>query len=246
MAYVDGLLTTGEIVLRRERQHWILPFYMAGRWVAIAFAVFVASFLLNWLLIPSGGGGFLGAVAGFVSFVVTLITVVSLLIALVGLGWAVARWRSQEYVLTNQRVIHVRGVIGKQSSDSVLETIGDASIEVPFLGELMGWGTLVLMTANDAGTERMEAVRDPVGFKKAVLEAKADRTRALNAAAAPAAPAPAAPAPAAVPQASAPRPSAAKSEDATRALAALATLRNSGAITPEEYEAKKKELLDRI
>jgi len=248
MAYVDGLLVTGETVIRREQQHWILPFYIAGKWVALAFGVFVASFLLNWWLIPSGGGGFFGTIASFVSGVFTLITIVALLIAVVGFVWSALRWRSQEYVLTDQRVVHVRGVITKQSSDSVLESLSDAKIEIPFLGRMMGWGNLVLMTANESGNERMLALRDPIGFKKAVLEAKTARTLRMTTAAYTAsgvAAAAAAPAPAAAPVAPPPRP-ASSSEDVTKTLTALAGLRDSGAITPEEYDAKKKELLDRI
>jgi uncharacterized membrane protein len=254
MAYVDGLLVSDEKVIRREQQHWILPFYIAGKWVALAFVVFIVSLLLNWLLIPSGGGGFFGAIAGFISGVFTLVTIVALVIAAGGFIWSALRWRSQEYVLTDQRVIHVRGVITKQSSDSVLESLSDAKIVIPFLGRMMGWGNMILMTANESGNERMLALRDPIAFKKAVLEAKTARTLRMNTAAytasvaaSPPAPAPVAP-PAYTPPvaAPAPGPAAASAEDVTRTLTALAGLRDSGAITPDEYEAKKKELLDRI
>ena len=255
MSYADGLLVSGETVLRREEQHWILPFYIAGRWVGIAFAVFVVSLLVNWLLVPAGGGGFLGTLAGLIGVVLALVTVVTLVIALVGIGWAVARWKSQEYVLTNQRVIHVRGVVNKESSDSVLETLSDAQIDVPLLGRLMGWGNLVLMTANEAGNARMLALRDPVAFKKAVLEAKTARMIQLGgAAAAPSAlpgaaiaPAPSAALPAQRAATGAPTARvAASTEEVARALTALARLRDSGAITADEYDAKKRELLERI
>jgi hypothetical protein len=94
----------------------------------------------------------------------------------------------------------------------------------------------------------MLALRDPIGFKKAVLEAKTARTLRMNTAAYTAsnvASAAAAPAPVAAPTPVTPAP-APSGEDVTRTLTALAGLRDSGAITPEEYEAKKKELLDRI
>ncbi len=254
MAYVDGLLVSGETVLRREKQHWILPFYIAGKWVAIAAVVTVISFLVNWILIPSGGSGFFGSIGNFISTVLAWITGIALIIAVVGFAWSAARWKSQEYVLTNQRVIHVAGVITKQSSDSVLESLSDAKIEIPLLGRMMGWGNLVLMTANESGNVRMLALPDPVAFKKAVLEAKNARTIAVNTASytasnvaftAPAAPA----APVAPPVAAAPEPPAAAastSEDVAKTLTALAGLRDSGAITADEYETKKNELLDRI
>lgn len=251
MGYVDQLLANGETVIRREKQHWILPFYIAGRWVAIALLIGVVGFLLNWLIIPNGGDGFFGTLVGFVNTLVALATSIALLIAVVGFLVAVALWRSQEYVLTNQRVIHVRGLVSKQSSDSALESLTDARIVIPWLGKLMGWGDLFLMTASASGDERLRALLDPIGFKKAVMEAKTERTMVLNtgargqpaplpvAAAAPVA-APAAPAPAA------PVSAAMSADDVTRTLTALAGLRDSGAITPEDYEAKKQELLDRL
>lgn len=254
MAYVDGLLVSGEEVLRRERQHWILPFYIAGRWVALAFVVFLLSLVVNVWIIPSGGSGFFGSIGNFISGLLNWVTAIALLIAVVGFAWSAAIWQTQEYVLTNQRVVHVRGVLNKKSSDSVLESLTDAQIAIPFLGRAMGWGNLTLMTANESGNMRLLALRDPIEFKKAVFQAKTDRQVALNtgalafkAATPPAAPvaAPAPPTPAA-PQPAAPQPATTAGEDVTRTLTALAGLRDSGAITAEEYEAKKTELLDRL
>jgi hypothetical protein len=60
--------------------------------------------------------------------------------------------------------------------------------------------------------------------------------------------APAAPAPAETPVESPPTSPAAAApvEDATATLERLASLRDRGLITPEEYDAKKRELLERI
>ena len=43
-----------------------------------------------------------------------------------------------------------------------------------------------------------------------------------------------------------PVPAAMTSDDVTKALAQLADLRDRGAVTPEEYEAKKAQLLARL
>jgi hypothetical protein len=237
MTYVDELLAKGETVVRRERQHWILPFYIAGRWVAIAIAVFAFGLILNVWIIPNGGDGFLGGLVGFVNTIVTLVTWIALIIAVVGFVVSIVRWRTQEYVLTNQRVIHVSGLVARRSSDSSLESLSDAKIIVPWLGRALGFGNLYLMTASASGDEQLRCLIDPIAFKKAVMEAKTERTIALNTAGRPAAPAPA-PAPAI--------PAATSAEDVTKTLTALAGLRDSGAITTEEYDAKKQELLDRI
>ena len=154
-------------------------------------------------------------------------------------------------------MLHVHGVINKQSGDSSLENITDAQIRVPWLGRILGFGDLVVMTASEAGINNLRALTDPIGFKKAMMETKTERMIDLNtprgtaqaqmaAAAAAAAAAPRHP-----PRRPRPRPPPRRAggpsaDEVTKTLASLATLRDSGAITPEEFEAKKTELLARI
>ena len=53
MSYADGLLANDETVVRREHQHWIFPFYIAGKWVAIAVLVTVVGFILSQFVFKS-------------------------------------------------------------------------------------------------------------------------------------------------------------------------------------------------
>lgn len=249
MAYADKLLAAGEAILRREQQHWIFPFLIAGRWVAIAVIVGVTGFVLNAFVINTSGEGILASMIDFIDWAVGIVTLVAIVIAIVGFVWSIVQWRTQEYVLTDSRVMHIRGVINKQSSDSSLENITDAQINISWLGRMLGFGDLRFMTASEAGIEDLRALSDPIGFKKALMEAKTDRMIHINTARMPTPPVRAdEPAPAAAPAqpAVAPAAAAATGEDVAKTLASLATLRDSGAITPEEYEAKKTELLDRI
>jgi hypothetical protein len=324
MSYVDGLLATNERVIRRERQHWMFPVVVAGRWVAIAVGIVVVGFILiEFVLKPSGDGGVIDSTVGFIQTVVGILTWLALAFAVIGLIWSAVRWQSQEYVLTDRRVVHVYGVINKQALDSSLENITDAQIQIPWLGRMMGYGNLTLMTPSESGISKLELLQDPIEFKRDMMDAKhsllieintprftsppihapsgaapqgtdgrppmappvaaapvgqaqpapvvdaasaqipfaaedeaagwiggpAPVSAGASAPAAPAQPAPpaAAPPPAAVPAAPpAAAPASPSSEDTTRTLAALADLRDRGAITPEEYEAKKAELLERL
>ena len=248
MPYADRLLAGGETIIRRERQHWVFPFLIAGKWVAIALIVGIIGVLVTQFVLRPEGEGLIAGALGMIDTVVGWVTFAAILIAIVGFVWSVIQWQTQEYALTDHRVMHVRGVINKQSSDSSLENITDAQINIPWLGRMLGFGDLKFMTASEAGIEDLRALRDPIGFKKALMEAKTERMIDINTPRVPTpqvrtqapepAPAPAAPAPAAAPEQTA--------DDVTRTLASLAQLRDSGAITPEEYEAKKTELLDRI
>jgi uncharacterized membrane protein len=250
MPYVDRLLATDERIVRRERQHWLWPVLEAIRGVAIL-AVAVVGFLLAWAV-----GGTLGQVLAWLALV-------ALLMGLAWLAWAVLRWQNEEYVITTRRVIQAEGILNKKASDSSLDKINDAQIAVPFVGRLLGFGDLEVMTASETGIERFRLLRDPVDFKRAMLDAKADLEYDLARPRMPSPPlrsdggapsmtrtdAEASPArataagPPAPPTTGAGKPS---GEDVTRTLAALADLRDRGAITPEEYEAKKTELLARL
>lgn len=265
MTYADTLLATNERVLRRERQHWMFPLLVAGRWVVIAFVIGIVGFLLTQI---TGGDG----LAGVIDTLLTWGTVIALIIAVVGFGWSIVQWQTQEYVLTNRRVMHVRGVINKQSTDASLENITDAQITVPWLGRIMGYGDLVFLTAAELGMQQLRTLKSPVEFKKDLMDAKDERLIEINAPRMPAPPirtdvpaqpaqaaqpAPAMPAASPPPMPAAPvtpmpdRPTAAEApsadaDEAMRTLASLNELRSSGAITDEEYEAKKAELLRRI
>jgi uncharacterized membrane protein YdbT with pleckstrin-like domain len=246
MPYADELLASGEKIVRRERQHWIFPFLVAGRWVALAALVTIGGVLLTQLVFRSDGTGIIGGAVSMINTVLTWITIVALVFAVVGLAWSAVRWQSQEYVLTDRRLVHAYGVINKQASDSSLENITDAQIRVPWLGRMLGYGDLKFMTASEAGIEDLQALPDPIEFKKALIDAKSERLITINTARVPAA----APAPAEAPAPIAPAapaaPAAESAETVTAALSSLAALRDAGTITPDEFEAKKKELLERI
>jgi uncharacterized membrane protein YdbT with pleckstrin-like domain len=260
MPYVDELLASGETVIRQERQHWFFPFRVAGRWVAIAALVALVGFILAQFVFRSDGSGLIAGAIDLINTIVSWITMIALVIAVAGFVWSTVQWQSQEYVLTDHRVIHVSGVVNKQASDSSLENITDAQIEIPWVGRMLGFGDLTLMTASEAGINRLLALRDPIEFKKAMMTAKTTRLTEINSgrqpmtaqAAVPAAPP--APAPAPAPVAPAVQPPAAPAaetprqspEEITRTLDSLAQMRDAGTITPEEFEAKKQDLLERL
>jgi hypothetical protein len=128
---------------------------------------------------------------------------------------------------------------------------------------LFGFGDLEILTAAETGVDRFRMIRNPIGFKKAMLDAKHEYERDVAGGSyAPSPPLrtePVAQPPVAAPMtggvgddtvsASTPgrAPNAALSPDElTRTLSSLADLRDRGAISPEEYERKKADLLSRL
>ncbi len=246
--YADRLLADGERVRLRGRQHFLATI-LEGR---LAWAIFIASLVLV-LLTTALTPGLLRDVFG----------IVGLVLLLVGLAWLIQiylSWYAQDYVITNRRVMKVEGILKKRSADSSLEKINDAVLEQSVFGRMLGYGDLDILTANEQSVDRYRMLSQAQTFKRTMLEEKhkleqegfqipAPPLRATPPMV-PVTEAATAGAPAAVAAAPAPAAAPAKREmstdEITSALADLADLRDRGAISPEDYEAKKQDLLARL
>jgi uncharacterized membrane protein YdbT with pleckstrin-like domain len=140
-------------------------------------------------------------------------------LAWMGLVWW--GWLSQDYIVTNRRVLKVEGILTKRSADSSLEKINDAVLEQSVLGRMLGYGDLEILTAAEESVDRYHRLADATRFKRTMLDAKHELESGVGRPASP-------------------------TEDITNALKALADLRDRGAIGVDEYEAKKKDLLARL
>jgi hypothetical protein len=247
MAYLNNLLAAGEQPIRREHQHW---FVLAAdaRYAIFAWIAAVALLVLSGSILATAPD-----VQRLVGWVVVILVVGGLLY----FGWQVLRWTNEEFVVTSRRVLQSEGVVNKRVVDSSLEKINDAVLTQSIFGRIFGFGDLDILTASESGISRLRMLRQPDDFKRAMLDAKHDLEMQLSGARPlpspalrTAAPNPS-PAPAAAPAAASPAPAAApashmSADDVTRTLASLADLRDRNAISADEYEAKKAELLRRL
>jgi hypothetical protein len=260
MRYADGLLSSGEVVLRRARQHWLALLGDSRRAV------------LLWVLgiLALVAYGLLGPQNRTLETILGILAAVLLVVGAIFFAIEYWEWWAQDYLITNRRILKVEGIINKRSADSSLEKINDAVLDQDLFGRIFGYGNLDILTAAETAVDRYRMLADAPGFKRQMLDAKHQlemeysyRTppsppfRATESAAAaarsarPPAPSPAAPAPAQTPASAPPPPAPAPSARAdaaeiTQTLSRLADLRDRGAITPEEYQAKKAELLGRL
>ncbi len=244
MGYADSLLASGERIIRIAHQHWFILIWRA-RWAV--FGLLIALLLTILRLINPDADGLLWDILGWASVILVVIGVASF-------AWGALSFRSQEYVITSRRLIHAEGVINKKASDSSLEKINDAILVESVFGRMFGFGNLEVLTASESGIEQLRMLRDAKDFKKAMLEAKHELELELTRPTMPPvratepAPAPApvaAPVPA-VPAAPAPTPEVDTADEVADALARLGDLRDKGIISPEEFDAKKAELLGRL
>jgi PH (Pleckstrin Homology) domain-containing protein/putative oligomerization/nucleic acid binding protein len=280
MSYADTLLSTGERITHRVRQHWLVLLWGAR----IPIAAILGAVLI---LVLTSAAGATGTARDLLFWLFAALFIGGL----VFLAWATLRYLNTEFVLTNRRVVQVEGVVNKRATDSSLEKINDAVLTQSIFGRMFGFGDLDVLTAAEAGIERFRMIIDPIGFKRAMLDAKHEyevdmersgwqpsppiRTPSGGATAATASGGPPAgtagrgtagggstAAPSRPPETGAPSPSATGAtppaasapghagrvnpDEVTRTLASLADLRDRGAISEAEYEAKKADLLSRL
>ena len=235
--YADRLLADGERVALRSRQH-VLATFLEGRigWALLILSIVVLA--LDLQLTPNIFRDLFGWVG--------------LALLLIGLAWLAQiylSWYSQDYLVTNRRVIKVEGILSKRSADSSLEKINDAVLQQSVLGRMLGYGDLDIMTAAEESVDRYRMLSQAQTFKRTMLDEKHKLEQEAFQIPAPplrAAPPPPPEPPPAPPPASALPPRQMGSEEITSALGDLADLRDRGAISPEEYEAKKQDLLGRL
>jgi hypothetical protein len=238
--YADTLLADGERVVLRSRQH-VLATLVEGR---MAWAIFIASLVLLFLS---------SAVA--IDAAQMVFRWMALLLLLASLAWLIAvyaDWYAEDYLVTNRRVLKVEGILKKRSADSSLEKINDAVLEQSVLGRMLGYGDLDILTAAETSVDQYRMLSNAQTFKRTMLEEKhALEEEFLHVPAPPlrATPAMAPAMPVAAPPpapAAAPAARELSADEITKALGDLADLRDRGAISAEDYEAKKQDLLGRL
>ncbi len=166
--------------------------------------------------------------------------VIALIIALFPLAEAVrifADWLNERYMITNRRVMEVKGIINKHVRDSALEKVNDVELDQSVVGRVLGYGTVQIITGSDIGVNMFRRISNPVRFKREMLNAKERLTEE--------------PLPRTIGAEPVPQPDAATglTGDQRRIsdlLIELAELRQKGILSEEEFQAKKKELLARL
>jgi len=147
-------------------------------------------------------------------------------------------WTYTHFVLTDRRVISRSGIVSKRGTEIPLDRINNIDFSQRIWERVIGAGDLSIESAGKDGQSHFENVRHPDMVQQEIyrqMEVNARRQASWHTEAS-SAHAPAPPV-AAVPVAT---------PDVADQISKLATLRDQGAITSEEYEAKKAELLDRM
>jgi uncharacterized membrane protein YdbT with pleckstrin-like domain len=133
---------------------------------------------------------------------------------------------TNEYFVTDRRIIRQTGLLAKSSMDIYLNKINNVEHRQSLWGRLLGFGDVEIDTASQVGEAPFPRISHPLEFKRAVVGASEAYRGGSRPADAPAAAGPA-------------------SSGADR-LRDLKRLLDDGLINQAEYDAKRKQLLDQM
>jgi uncharacterized membrane protein YdbT with pleckstrin-like domain len=230
MAYIDELLGRGEQILYTGRQHmFVLVSNILAELSLIAILIAAGVFSQSAFRGREFNNMPVGQLVLIGCGVISLIVLISAFLDYL-------RWNNEEYVITDHRVIQIRGIFNKEVIDSSLEKINDIELRQSWLGRIFDFGDIEILTASDVGVNAMRKLGHPLDFKRAMLEAKQEQSRGYGYL---------------DPQAVAaymqqPAQAAGGQDAIEQTLRKLADLRDQGLLSQAEFEAKKRELLSRI
>jgi membrane protein YdbS with pleckstrin-like domain len=148
--------------------------------------------------------------------------------AAVALAWAVwlgARlisWQTTHFVVTSDRLVFRSGILAKHTRDIPLEKVNDLASSQSFFERIIGAGDLLIESAGERGQETFSDIPRPDAVQQEIYRQMEINQNRMMGAGPP------------------------RQQSVTDQIAALADLRDRGAISPAEYEAKKAQLLDRL
>jgi uncharacterized membrane protein YdbT with pleckstrin-like domain len=148
-----------------------------------------------------------------------------LVLAVLVLG-RVLRWLTTHFVLTTERLIFRSGVVAKFGREIPLERINDVTFTQSLFERMVGIGDLLIESAGEHGQSTFSDIRDPEAVQLQIyrqMEAN-DRRRGGYTA----------------------QPPQERPPSVLDDLERLADLRDRGAVTEEEFQRKKRDLLDRL
>ena len=159
MARLDDVLNPDEKVVFRTRLHWLAcaPFALL-----LAVLVLVVSALV--LLLGHAAIGDLAARYPVATLVIVVVVVLIIVMPISVVRFLVA---THEFAVTDRRVIACTGWLNTRTVDLSVAKVESLVIEQTATGRVFGYGD-VKVVGTGGTAEVFRAVKDPVGFRKAV------------------------------------------------------------------------------
>jgi uncharacterized membrane protein YdbT with pleckstrin-like domain len=164
MSYVEKNLVPGETLLYQTRHHWIV---LIGP-LLIALLVGLPGLFLVWV-----GMGERPEMNQYATQVpggtqtVLVVGAILLLIALINLGWGMAKRNRTEMAVTNRRVLIKTGMGSRRTLDLMLSRVESIGVEESVWGRLLGYGD-VIVRGTGGTPEPFYQISHPQEFRRQV------------------------------------------------------------------------------
>ncbi len=153
------------------------------------------------------------------------VAVILVLASLVYLAVVYTKWATTFFVLTDNRLIFRTGVAAKRGVEIPIDRINNINFHQGLFERLIGAGDLLIESAGETGQSRFSNVRKPEAIQNEIHH-QIDRQKSHRSG-----------------QGGAPP---ASPPSIATQIEELAALRDKGLISDEEFETKRKQLLDRM
>ena len=154
---------------------------------------------------------------------VWLIGLVALVVALVWLFVRYLKWRTTNFVLTTDRLIHRAGVLAKQGREIPLERINDLTVNQSLFERIIRAGDVLIESGGERGQSLLSDLPNPFTVQNAIYT-EIERAQARTA----------------------DRTAGRRELSVPEQIEKLDELRQRGLITNAEFEVKKAQLLERM
>lgn len=209
MGYAEKSLVAGESIVYRARHHWI--FYRNG-----LFVLFLAA-LLGGATLYSSKESHDPALTRWEGYLALAFVGIALLLLL-------GRWlraQTDEFVVTDRRLLCSKGLVNRMHEQAPIDKIQDITINQSWIGGLLGYGDVVIETASERlGAFTFNVIAAPEAFRNAIWGHATTVGRAAAA-----------------------TPPLARSNAAER-MQELENMRSKGLVSETEYAAKRRQILE--
>jgi uncharacterized membrane protein YdbT with pleckstrin-like domain len=146
-------------------------------------------------------------------------------------------WATSHFVVTTDRVIHRSGWLAKRSMEMPLERINDVTFTQTVLERLVGAGSLRIQSGSEYGQNHFRDIRNPEDVQKLIYEMSEANEARMRGGDAPE-----------VGQGGQARTETIATEEGSPLdeIERLATLKERGLLSEEEFETQKRRLLGRL
>jgi hypothetical protein len=164
MSYVEKNLVPGETLLYQTRHHWIVligPLMIAlllglpGLWLLFEVATKRPELAEYTAHLP---GGMQSAL---------IVGAILVIMALVNLGWGMAKRNATEMAVTNRRVLIKTGMGSRRTLDMMLSRVESIGVEETMWGRMMGYGS-VIVRGTGGTPEPFVKISHPQEFRRQV------------------------------------------------------------------------------